>query len=76
MCTLWMSNATNLSHIDSISKEFILNTLVEAILRLSCVPIFELIYFKLCLEYAGDGIFALTLRPLYIRTSVHSVLLR
>jgi len=29
MCTLWMSNATNLSHIDGISKESISNTLVE-----------------------------------------------
>ena len=37
MCTLWMSIATNLSHIDSISKESILNTLVETILPLPCV---------------------------------------
>ena len=41
MCTLWMSNATNLSHIDSISKESILNTLVETILPLPCVLVYK-----------------------------------
>ncbi len=36
MCTLWMFNATNLSHIDS--SDF--NTLVEAALPLPCVLIY------------------------------------
>jgi hypothetical protein len=38
MCTLWMSNATNLSHIDSLDSD----TQVKAILSSSCVPIYEL----------------------------------
>jgi hypothetical protein len=38
MCTLWMSNATNLSHIDSLDSD----TRVKAILSSSCVPIYEL----------------------------------
>jgi len=41
MCTLWISNATNLSHIDGISKKSISNTLVEAILPSPCVLVYK-----------------------------------
>ena len=37
MCTLWMSNATNLRHIDSSDS----NTLVEAALPLPCVLVYK-----------------------------------